>query len=103
MLLIISLLIYILVVICSFLIAYRKGIKKWSALILAILIGWIVLNIIIPPHKCLQEFDNSFLPAIYLIIELLTIPILMIYIIITCINDRSKTEIYYVNPNNMSL
>lgn len=88
MLLIIALLVYLLVLICSFLILYRNGIKKWSALILAILIGWIALNIIIPPHKSLQEFDNSFLPGIYLIIEIGTIPVLMVYVIVTCLKDK---------------
>jgi hypothetical protein len=88
MLLIIALLIYLLVVICAFLIAYRNGIKKWSALILAILIGWIVLNIITPPHKSLQEFDNSIIPGLYIIIELVTIPVIMVYVIIICLRDK---------------
>ena len=89
MLLIIALLLYLLVVVCSFLIVYRYyGIKKWNALIFSLLVGWLVLNIIIPPPKSLQEFDNSIIPGLYLIIELLTIPILMIYVVIQVFRDK---------------
>ena len=87
--LIIAILIYMLVVIVSFLIVYRwYGIRKWSSLIIALLAGWIFLNIIIPPHKSLQEFDNSFLPGIYLLIELLTIPVVLIYTIVVAFRDK---------------
>jgi len=88
MLLIIALLVYLLIVICSFLILYRNGVRKWSALVFGILVGWIVLNIIIPPHRSLQEFDNSFIPGIYLLIEIGTIPILIVYVLIICWNDK---------------
>lgn len=88
MLLVIALLIYLLVVICAFLILYRNGIRKWSALIFSIVVGWIALNIIIPPHKSFQEFDNSFLPGIYLLVELGTLPVIIVYVLIICLHDK---------------
>lgn len=88
MLLVVALFLYLLVVILTFLIAYISGIKKWSAIILGLLIGFLFLNIFNPPTKMLADYDGSFLPILYLIIEIGTPIVLLIYIFVIALSDR---------------
>jgi hypothetical protein len=87
MLLIVALLLYLLVVILTFSIAYSSGIRKWSALVLGLIIGWILLNLFCSPQKILTEFDGSFLPLLYIVIELGTLIVILVYCIIRIISD----------------
>jgi hypothetical protein len=87
MLLIVALLLYLLVVILTFSIAYSSGIRKWSALVLGLIVGWILLNLFCSPQKILTEFDGSFLPLLYIIIELGTLIVILFYCIIMVMND----------------
>ena len=88
MLLVVALLIYLLAVILTFIFAYRNGIRKWSALILGLIVGFVVLNIAISPNVVLTAYDGSFLPLLYLIIEILTPLIIIIYVVVMILNDN---------------
>jgi hypothetical protein len=88
MLLIIALLLYLLIVLAVFIIAYRSGIRKWSALVLALIVAFIFLTLFFAPQKVLSEFDGSFLPLLYLFILLVTPLIIIIYCVIKILNDN---------------
>lgn len=97
MLLISALLLYLLVVIIVFAIVYYSGIRKWSALVLGLIIGWIILLFMCPPQKILTEFDGSFLPLLYLIVILATPIIILVYCIIMIANDNCYCDHYDEN------
>jgi xanthine/uracil permease len=85
-------LIYLIIVISVFLIAYRSGIRKWSAIVLGLIIGWIVLNVCCSPQKILTEFDGSFLPLLYIVIEIATPIIVIIYCVIRILMDTCDCD-----------
>lgn len=103
MLLIIALLIYLLVVILVFLISYFSGIRKWSALVLGLIIGFIVLLLISAPQKILTEFDGSFLPLLYLAIILLTPVVILFYCLVRIVNDRLCCDHNHSESNEYEL
>jgi hypothetical protein len=94
MLLCTALLIYLLIVICVFFISYRSGIRKWSSLVLGLIIGWIILTICCPPQKILTDYDGSFLPLLYCVIVIATPLIVIIYCIIRILMDTCDCDHY---------
>jgi hypothetical protein len=92
MLLITALFLYLLVVIATFLIAYRSGIRKWSALVLGLIVGWIILIVCCSPQKTLAEFDGSSQPILYMIIAIFTPLIVIIYCVICILMDTCECD-----------
>jgi hypothetical protein len=85
----ISLLIWLITVIVVFFIARRYQIRVWSALILAILIGSLILGLLAPITTIPTLFTNGTLATgIYALIMFLTPILLLIYIIGKAVSDR---------------
>lgn len=87
-----ALLIYLIVSIFVFAIFIHLYIRAFSALVLTLLIGQILLNILSPPSNISpwspdgESITSS--TAIYIVIQIITPIIAIIYILITCWNDR---------------
>ena len=98
-----ALLIYLIFIIFVFAILVHIRIKLWSALILTLLLGQILLNIICSPSQIVPWSPNgesiTSSSALYIMIQILTPVIVIIYIFIMCWNDR----IIYTNPNDKIL
>jgi hypothetical protein len=88
MLLIISLFLYLLITVIAFLLFYRSGVKKWSALILGLILGFLFLVFFCPPQKMLSEYDGSFLPLLYILIVCITPFIILIYAFVMGVGDK---------------
>ena len=87
-----ALLIYLIVSIFIFAILIHIRIKIWSALILTLLIGQILLNILISPSQVTPWSPNgesiSSSTAIYIMIQILTPLVVIIYVFVKCWYDR---------------
>lgn len=85
-----SLLLYVVIVILICLIAIRFQIRIWSAIIMSLMLGQIILNIICPP----SEIDNgngdpsSSVAAFYLLIQFGTPIVCVFFLLNKCWNDR---------------
>lgn len=87
-----ALLIYLIVSIFIFAILIHIRIRVWSAIILTLLIGQILLNIICPPSQISPWSPNgesiTSSTAIYVVIQIITPILAIIYIFVMCWNDR---------------
>jgi hypothetical protein len=87
-----ALLIYLVFVIFIFALCIYLRIKIWSALVLTLLMGQILLNLICSPSQITPWSPNgesiTSATAIYIVIQLITPLIAIIYIFIKCWNDR---------------
>lgn len=87
-----AILVYLIVSIFVFAILIHIRIKVWSALVLTLLIGQILLNILCSPANISpwspdgESITSS--AAIYLVIQLITPIIVLLYVILMCWNDR---------------
>lgn len=85
--------IYIIVVIVTYLTFKQYRMSHGCALILALIIGQIILNILKPPHDLDDEHQcmNSTV-AFYTLIQLLTPIIVYLYVIYMCINNCNRSD-----------
>lgn len=87
-----ALLIYLIVSIFIFAILIHIRIRVWSAIILTLLLGQILLNIICPPSQISPWSPNgesiTSSTAIYVVIQIITPILAIIYIFVMCWNDR---------------
>lgn len=87
-----ALLVYLIVVIFIFAIFIRLRIRIWSALVLTLLIGQILLNIICSPSSIMPWSPNgesvTSATALYIVIQIVTPLIVLIYVFVHCWNDR---------------
>lgn len=87
-----ALLVYAIIVIFVFAIFIHLRIKVWSALVLTLLIGQILLNILCPPSNITpwspdgEAITSS--TAVYVIIQLGTPLIVLVYVFVMCWHDR---------------
>jgi hypothetical protein len=91
--LIYSLIIYFIVLIVLCLGLIRNGIRTWSSIILSLLITQIALNLLCPPSTLDLWGENSNEdpgsgPAIYLVIQLVSPLIIILYVILMAWNDH---------------
>jgi len=93
-----SLLVYLIAFIILFAVFIHLRIKVWSALILTLLICQILLNILCPPsHITPWTTDGESITsatAIYVMIQIITPIIVIIYIFVICWNDRKYKTNY---------
>lgn len=83
-----ALFVYLVIVIFFIFFLIKVCLRTVSAIILALLIGWVILNIIKPPSK-LNDFNgNESSIALYAVIEIVTPIILLIYVIVAACSDR---------------
>ena len=89
-----ALIVYIVVVIFLFAILIRIRIKPWSAIIVSLLIGQILLNILCPPTNISPWAPDSesitSSVAIYIVIQILTPLLAILYILVRGWYDRYK-------------
>ena len=87
-----ALLIYLIVSIFIFAILIHIRIRVWSAIILTLLVGQILLNIICPPSQISPWSPNgesiTSSTAIYVVIQIITPILAIIYIFVMCWSDR---------------
>jgi hypothetical protein len=87
-----ALLIYLIITIFIFAILIHIRIKIWSALVLTLLVGQILLNILISPSQITPWSPNgesiSSSTAIYIMIQIITPLIVIIYVLVKCWHDR---------------
>ncbi len=87
-----ALLIYLVFVIFIFALCIHLRIKIWSALVLTLLLGQILLNVICSPSQITPWSPNgesiTSATAIYIVIQIITPLIAVIYILIKCWYDR---------------
>ena len=87
-----ALLIYLIITVFIFAILIHIRIKIWSALVLTLLIGQILLNILISPSQITPWSPNgesiSSSTAIYIMIQIITPLIVIIYVLVKCWHDR---------------
>lgn len=92
-----ALLIYLIITIFSFAILIHIRIRIWSALVLTLLIGQILLNILISPSQITPWSPNgesiSSSTAIYIMIQIITPLIVIIYVLVKCWHDRINFKI----------
>lgn len=88
-----ALAIYVIVVILIFILAYLWGIRIWSSLALALLVGIIVLFILTPQNSFDNFKDNDNLVGwIYLAIWVITFLILLFYLLDRIFRDRVANQ-----------
>jgi ABC-type transport system involved in cytochrome c biogenesis permease component len=87
-----ALLIYLIITVFIFAILIHIRIKIWSALVLTLLVGQILLNILISPSQITPWSPNgesiSSSTAIYIMIQIITPLIVIIYVLVKCWHDR---------------
>lgn len=87
-----ALTVYIVVIIFLFAIFIKIRIKVWSAIVITLLIGQILLNILCPPSQISPWSPNSesisSSMAIYIVIQIITPLIAILYILIMGWYDR---------------
>lgn len=87
-----ALLIYLIVCIFVFAILIHIRIKIWSALVLTLLIGQILLNVICSPANITPWSPNgeslTSASAIYIVIQIVTPIVVIIYVFVNCWYDR---------------
>ena len=89
-----ALIVYLVAIIFLFAIFIKIRIKVWSALVITLLVGQILLNILCPPSKISpwspdsESISSSM--AIYIVIQIITPLIAILYIFIMGWFDRVK-------------
>jgi hypothetical protein len=87
-----ALLVYLIVIIFIFAIFIHIRIQIWSALVLTLLLGQILLNVLISPSQITPWSPNgesiTSATAVYIMIQILTPIIVIIYVFVNCWNDR---------------
>lgn len=87
-----SLLVYLIVSIFIFAILIRIRVRIWSAIVFTLLVGQIVLNIICNPASITPWSPNgeslTSATAIYIVIQIITPIIALIYVFVKCWHDR---------------
>lgn len=99
-----ALLVYLIVSVFVFAIFIHLYIRVWSALVLTLLIGQILLNILCSPSNISpwspdgESITSS--TAIYIVIQIITPIIAIIYIFVVCWNDRiNGITVRYIKEN----
>jgi hypothetical protein len=92
-----ALIVYIVAIVFIFALLIRIRIKVWSAIVITLLIGQILLNILCPPSNVSpwspdsESISSSM--AIYIMIQLVTPLIAIIYIFVTGWYDRNNINL----------
>lgn len=84
---------YILFLFILIFILSKYGIQTWSAIIIAIIICWVLLNILMPPNKVDDEDISTSLYALYFLIQFLSIIIVIIYALVCASKDYKSDYI----------
>lgn len=83
-----ALIIWLIVVILVFILARNFRIRFWSALVLALIVGAIVLGIITPVNNLITSLTNrGFTTSLYALIMFLTPLIVLIYAVSKAVTD----------------
>jgi hypothetical protein len=92
-----ALLVYVITIVFLFAIFIHLRIRVWSALVLTLLIGQILINILCPPSNIApwspQGETITSATALYIVIQIITPLITLIYVFITCWYDRVYIKI----------
>ena len=88
-----SLIVYFVVVIVLILVFCRIGIHVWSAIVIALIIGQILLNILISPKDVNVEVESGSMYAIYVLIQLATLIVVYIYALIMGFRDKQHPQL----------
>lgn len=87
-----ALLVYLITVVFLFAIFIHLRIRVWSALVLTLLIGQILLNILCPPSNITPWSPKgetiTSATALYIVIQIVTPIIVLIFVFVTCFYDR---------------
>jgi len=87
-----GLLVYVIVSIFVFAILIHLRIRIWSAIVLTLLIGQILLNILCNPSQIAPWSPNgesiTSATALYIMIQLITPIIVLIYVVVKCLEDK---------------
>ena len=83
-----ALCIYAFVVVILILIFCRTGIRAWSAVVLSLLIGQILINILAPPSDIDTDTDSGSSYAFYMLIQLGTPIVVFIYAFMCAFRDK---------------
>ena len=91
-----ALLVYLIISIFIFAIFIHIRIKPWSALVLTLLIGQILLNILCPPSNITPWSPDgesiTSATALYVMIQILTPVVVLIYVFVKCWHDRIESN-----------
>lgn len=83
-----ALLVYLVIVVLTFVLGVRFRISKWSSLVLSLLVGMIILSLIFPISSVERVAVNGPYLYIYTVLQILTVFILLWYILYSIFHDR---------------
>lgn len=89
----ISLILYVVVVILTFLLARSAGIRVWSAIILALIVGQIILALIKPFGTIEGFLTGNTLSSLYVLIMAITPILVIIYVFTKALTDREFVDV----------
>jgi hypothetical protein len=91
-----ALLVYLIVIVFVFAIFIHIRIQIWSAVVLTLLLGQILLNVLISPSQITPWSPNgesiTSATAIYIMIQILTPLVVIIYVFVKCWHDRALSK-----------
>lgn len=91
-----ALMVYLLIWVVALLVFLWIGIQGISSIILALIVGFLVINIIFPPSKISLFQENNSEAVLYYLIEIVTPLLIAIYAIIIAWHDRNYTIRYAI-------
>lgn len=90
-----ALYVYVVFIVIAFIVFWRLRIRVFSALALALILGWLLLNILIPPDCVNSEWHCGSSYFAYIFIQLGTVMYAILYTVITATQD-CYVKPYYV-------
>ena len=89
-----ALIVYVIVTIGLIIILIRSDIRVFSAIIISMIIGQILMNIICPP-SCIDPWaDGSSSTALYYLIQIATPILVYIYALIKAFGDKNESKYF---------
>jgi len=82
-----ALALYIIILVILIICLCKYGIYVWSSIVIAIVICWILLNILIPPNEVNEDNTTSSSYALYFVIQILSFFIVVIYALVCASKD----------------
>jgi drug/metabolite transporter (DMT)-like permease len=82
-----ALIIWLIVVIIIYFIAKKNRVRTWSALILSLLVGGIVLALLRPPNSNMRIDSDNITSTLYALIMFLTPLLIIIYAVTMAVRD----------------
>lgn len=95
-----TLCIYLIIVFVIIVILCRYGYRPWSAIIIAILVGFVLLNVLTPPSEIQSDQESGSVYAAYMLIQILTLIVVIIYAFVTAIKDKDADVIMVRVPHH---